>query len=32
MSLALRSIGKDLEEFWVCLKRPISIKFYRDLT
>ena len=27
MSLALRSTGKDLEAFWVCLKKPISIKF-----
>ena len=27
MSLALRSIKKDLEAFWVCLKRPISTKF-----
>ena len=32
MSLALRSIGKDCEAFWVCLKRPISIKFWRDVT
>ncbi|XP_060673295.1 secreted RxLR effector protein 161-like [Ziziphus jujuba] len=27
MSLALRFIEKDLEAFWDCLKKPITIKF-----
>ena len=31
MSLALRDKETDFEVFWVCLKRPISKKFQRNL-
>ena len=30
--VGIRSIGKDLEAFWVCLKRSIAIMFWRHLT